>query len=146
MRGLEPPTFGSTVRCSNPLSYTHRRSGSETILASSPVSVNGISSALAFDEVEDIGRIPPFFLDLDLEVKEDFGAQDLLDFAAGLDADHLDDLAAPPDDDDAVVVTLDENRGADIDDFSFRFSASCCTQFGYGSSLNFGRKRTQFGI
>ena len=30
MRGLEPPTFGTTNRCSNQLSYTHR----ETTLAS----------------------------------------------------------------------------------------------------------------
>ena len=118
MRGLEPPTCGSTVRCSNQLSYTHHRSEGEAILASSLGSVNmaiaegthlivcdsmcagsahykdhryGDASKLrleiasvaplprndrdlplAFDEVEDFGRIPPVLSNLDRQIHNDF--------------------------------------------------------------------------
>ena len=131
MRGLEPPTCGSTVRCSNQLSYTHRRFESEVILPSTGETVNtsplssilsrqgrgGKSLALAFDEVEDGSGVAPPLPDLDLQVEVDDGIQDLLDLAPGLDPDFLDETAVPPDDDAPLVVLLDEDRGADVRDF-----------------------------
>lgn len=49
-----------------------------------------------------------------MKVQVDLGPEDLLDLAAGLDADRLDEPALPADDDRPVVVLLDEDRGPDV--------------------------------
>ena len=51
-----------------------------------------------------------------MQVEEDSGLEDLLDLAAGLDADRLDELAVPADDDLPVIVLFDEDGGLDVDD------------------------------
>jgi hypothetical protein len=82
----------------------------------------GFSLLAAFNKVKDLGGITPPVPDLNLQIEIDLGIQDVLDFAARLDADFLDHLAVPAEDDGPMVVALDEDRGTDVSQLPLFFS------------------------
>ena len=69
---------------------------------------------LTLDQVQDIGRIPPFFFNPNLEIQIDFGFEDVFYLLSGFGANSFYQAAVSADDDFSLVVLFYEYSGKNV--------------------------------